>query len=329
MKKILLVALVSVYFCHVNYSQTSEITGKPLVEIFTDFHTIVNDTTKTTGFSLNRAQFGYNFLPGGNFSSTIIINIGNPQDLALVINPRRYAYFREASVTYSKDKLNISFGIANTRIFNYQQKFWGKRYIAPEYQATNGYGTVADLGIVMDYIFNDIVKIDMAVLNGEGYSNIQLDNSLKITSGITITPDKQLAFRLYGDMMRINGVWQNTMIAFAGFKNDLITFGVEASYKSNLEPLQGHDGWGVSTTGAVKIIEKSELFVRFDYSASTQVPGDTLQWNYKRDGSFLIAGIQRTLSNNVKLALNYQGTFPYNPESQISNAVFLNALFKF
>ena len=60
-------------------------------------------------------------------------------------------YFREASVVYTKDKLTINFGIVSTRIFDFQQKFWGKRYLGPEFQAIYGYGSVADLGVVVDY----------------------------------------------------------------------------------------------------------------------------------------------------------------------------------
>ena len=57
------------------------------------------------GLDLNRAYLGYNFMPEGDFSATIIVNIGTPDDLAAGSIPRRYAYFREASVTYTKEKL--------------------------------------------------------------------------------------------------------------------------------------------------------------------------------------------------------------------------------
>ncbi len=59
------------------------------------------------------------------------------------------------------------------------------------------------------------------------------------------------------------------------------------------------------------------------------IPGDIIQWNYTNDGSFAVVGVQYMFSQNVKMALNYQGTYPYNPSRQITDSIFLNALFKF
>jgi hypothetical protein len=329
MKKNLLLLIFSLTWWQILNSQTVVTHGKPIAEIFTDFHYTFNDTSQTTGFGIKRAYLGYNFQPEGNFSSTIIVNIGSPEELSLGSTSRRYAFFREASVTYSKERLNLSFGIASTRIFRFQQRFWGKRYIANSYQALNGYGTVADLGIVMDYIFNDRLTVDLSIMNGQGYSDIQIDNSLKKSIGITITPVNQLSIRLYGDIMKPRGILQATMIAFAGFKNDLITFGAEASYKSNIDLTEGHHAWGLSATGAISLSENTELFARYDYSSSVIVPGDITRWNFLMDRSFAVFGFQYTFSQNVKLALNYQGTYPVYYDREVTDAIFINALFKF
>jgi hypothetical protein len=224
MKSNFLLLFITLTFYQVTNSQIVPTQGKPVAEIFTDFHYNINDTSKTTGFGLNRAYFGYNFIPGGNFSGSVIVTIGTPDDLPPGSTHRRYAYFREASLSWTKDKLNLTFGITGTRIFNYQQQFWGKRYIASTYQQLNGYGFIADLGVVMDYKFNDIFKGDISIMNGEGYSELQLDNSVKTSAGLTITPVRQLAFRLYGDIDKPLGTWQYTLVGFAGFKNELITF---------------------------------------------------------------------------------------------------------
>ena len=329
MKKTLSLLFFTIILIQSASSQALEISGNPIAEIFTDFRLNLGDTVKTTGFGLNRAFLGYNFLPAGNFSGSIIVSIGSPDDLPPGAIHRRYAYCREASLSWTNEKINITFGITGTRIFNYQQKFWGKRYIANTYQSLNGYGFIADLGIVMDYKINDILTADMTVMNGEGYSELQLDNGVKTSAGLTITPSSHLAFRIYGDIDKPTGVWQSTLVGFAGFKNELITIGAEASFKSNLDMIVGHNSWGISGTGAISVTKKSELFVRYDYSTSVLVPGQIMQWNYKKDGSLLIFGAQRTLSPNVKIALDYQGTFPYNPSGKISDAIFVNALFKF
>lgn len=329
MKKILPILIFVVVSLQYTYSQTIGLKGTPFTEIFTDFHLNLNDSAKTTGFGLERAYLGYNYIPGGNFSGSVILNIGSPDELPPGAEPRRYAFFREASMSWTNERINISFGITTTRITNYQQKFWGKRYIANSFQSENGYGIVADLGVVMDYKINDIFSTDITIMNGEGYSDLQLDNSVKTSVGLTITPSSQLAFRLYGDIDKPKGIWQSTLVGFAGFKNEFITIGADVNFKSNIDMAGGHNAWGLSGTGAVSITKKSELFVRYDYSSSVLVPAETMEWNNNMDGSFLVLGLQRTFSPNVKIALDYQGKFPNNLPEKITGAIFVNAVFKF
>jgi hypothetical protein len=219
--------------------------------------------------------------------------------------------------------------MTNTRLFNYQQRFWGKRYVANTYQSLNGYGFIADLGFVADYKFNDIVEVDFTLMNGEGYSDIQLDNSLKPSLGITITPTREIAIRAYSDIIRTNGLWQATMVGFAGYKNDVITIGAEISYKSNLDLVNGHNAWGISGTGGVNLTKKIEFFTRYDYSTSVRSHGEIYQWNLAMDGQFLISGFQYTFNKWVKIALDYQATFPRDKTRSFSDLIFLNGLFKF
>jgi hypothetical protein len=328
-KKILLVLIITISFCQLLNSQTLVSQGKPVGELFTDFHYNPNDTTKTTGFGINRAHLGYNYTPEGNFSALIIINIGTPEDLSEGAIPKRYGYFREASVTYKKEKLTLSFGMVSTRYADFQQGFWGKRYLGPEYQAVYPYGSVADLGMVLDFKISDLLKVDLSLLNGKGYTNIQLDNSLKTAFGLTITTPDKIYFRLYGDIMKPQGVIQTTLIAFAGIKNDLFSIGAEGSYKTKLDLINGHDVWGISATGSIFLNNKTEIFARYDYAASVIIPNEYLQWDYTKDNTFFLGGIQHKLSDNLKIALNFRRMNPYNPGQKTTDAIYLNAHFKF
>jgi len=315
-------------FCRILNSQTIISQGKPVAEIFTDFHYSIDDTTKTTGFGINRAHIGYNYTPDGNFSALIIINIGTPEDLSEGSVPKRYGFFREASIAYKKDKLTVNFGMVSTRYADFQQAFWGKRYLAPEYQAAYGYGSVADIGIVADYRLSDLLKFDLSLLNGKGYTNVQVDNSLKTAFGLTITTSNNIYIRLYGDLMKTQDVLQNTLIGFAGIKNSIFSIGVEYSHKTNLDLLKRHDVWGLSSTGSIFLNKKTEIFVRYDYAASVKAPDEDLQWDYTKDAACFIGGIQRTFNNNFQIALNYRRTNPYDPAKKTSNAIYVNAHFK-
>ena len=329
MRRIISALILAVTVCQSLNSQNLVSQGKPIAEIFTDFHFNLDDSSKTTGFGLERAYLGYNFLPAGNFSGSIIINIGNPDDISPESVRRRYAFFREASIRYTKDDLRISFGITDTHMFDFQQKFWGKRFLAKSFQSINGYGYVADLGIAAEYKFNDIWKGDVEIMNGEGYTDIQLDNGVKTSAGITFTPVKQIAVRIYGDIENPHYRWRYTLIGFLGFRNDLIMIGAEAIFKSNLDMIGGHNAWGLTGTGGVNIFKKTELFVRYDYGTSVIIPGETIRWNSLNDRRFAIIGLQYTFNENVKMALDYQGTFPYSYDKQISETIYVNASFRF
>lgn len=329
MKKNLFALLPLLLACLNSSGQEQQVQGNAIAEIFTDFHININDTSKHTGFALSRAYLGYQFLPGGNFSAKIIVNVGSPEDLVNGATPHRYAYFREASIAWSDERLTVTMGITSTKLFEFQQKFLGKRFIANTYQSINGYGFVADLGVTAEYKVNKVLQADLILMNGEGYNNLQIDNNLRLSMGFTITPTESFAIRLIGDVQNKDGLWQPMAVGFIGFKNDLFTIGGEVSYKSNLDLNKGHHAWGISATGGVNITKNTEIFSRFDYSSSVRVTGDLLQWNYKNDGSFMIAGLQHTFSPNVKIALDYQGTIPYSALRQASDLIYLNALFKF
>jgi hypothetical protein len=329
LKKSCLIIIIS--FASLSYlrSQNQETTGYHVAEIFADFHINTKDDANKSGFNINRAYFGYVYTVDKNFSANLTVNIGSPEDLAPGSADRRYAYFREASITYAKDKLNIAFGMVTARLFNFQQRFWGKRYLANTYQSMNGYGFVADLGVVTDYKFSDKIDMDLSITNGEGYTKLQLDNAVKTGLGITITPVKEVAIRLFSDTQQTHGLWQSTFVGFAGYKNERFTFGAEASFKSNLDLVQGHHAWGISSTGSVSITKKLEFFTRYDYATSVIEAGSDSPWNISKDGQFMINGFQFTFNKVVKVALDNQATFPADKSKSVTNMIYLNALFKF
>jgi hypothetical protein len=328
MKKIFYTLIIIFSSYRMANSQALISQGKPVAEIFTDFHYNIDDTSKTTGFGITRAHFGYHYTPEGDFSALIMINIGAPEDLADGSVSRRYAFFREASIAYKKEKLTMNFGMVSTRYEDFQQGFWGKRYLGPEYQAAYGYGSVADIGVVVDYRLNDLLKIDLALLNGKGYNNVQIDNSLKSAVGLNITTQDNIYIRLYGDLMKTQGVLQNTLIGFAGIKNSIFSIGIEGSHKTNLDLMTGHDVWGFSTTGSIFLNKKNEIFARYDYASSIKDAVEDLQWDYLKDATYFIGGIQRNLNDFLQIALNYRRTNPYNPGQKTTNAIYINAHFK-
>jgi hypothetical protein len=309
-------------------AQVTQPKGTPVMQIITDFHLDLNDTAKTTGFGISRAYLGYNYQADDHFTCRMVLNIGTPEELPQPATPRRYAFFREASIAYTGERIKVSFGIATTRHFDYLQKFWGKRLVANEFEVRNRYGYIADLGVVADYRVSDQISVDMAITNGEGYSNIQLDNGVRGAAGITWKPGNQLSFRFYNDIIDQGGLMQYTASLFGGIDNKYINFGASFHYKTNMEMAEGQDVWGVSSTGAIKLPRSYEVFARYDYAGSVKLEGESDPWNYNKDGSFIIFGVQKTISYNFKLALDYQDNIPWSSDMKSTGFIFLNALFR-
>ncbi len=328
MKKLIFLILLLNVYTIIHSQLAPQFDGKPHAEIFTDFHNNISDTT--TGFGLNRALIGYSFLPVNNFSATVVVNIGSPEDLAPGSESRRYAFFREAFITYGLEKLSFNMGIVKTHLSDYQGRFLGKRYIANTLQGTNGYGYIADLGIQVDYRMNDIIEANFGIMNGEGYCNIQMDNNLKLSGGISIKPSDNLMFRIFGDVINRDGFWQSTVLCFAGIKNERITLGGDLIYKSKPDLIEFQNAWGISGTGAIRLTEKAEIFGRYDHSSTINNSGEEMpSWIYLHDYNFLVAGFQYTFSPNVKMAIDYQGTYAQETGVPALEALYLNAHFKF
>ena len=118
------------------------------------------------------------------------------------------------------------------------------------------------------------------------------------------------------------------MSTFAGVDNKLINFGAAFHYKTNLDKVEGHDGWGISATGSVKLPRSYEIFSRYDFSGSVTTEGEADPWNYMKDGNLLIFGLQKNINANFKLAVDYQDYIPYSSSLPSSGFIFINALFK-
>ena len=328
MKRVLPVLISFFLINQISLSQTPDKKGYPIIEIFTNFHYSINDTSKNSGFGIERAFLGYTYPAGENFSATVVVNISNPDEVVAGTKTRRFAHFREAFISYSKDKLILNMGITKTLMANYQQKFLEKRYIADNLLSMREFGYVSDLGVSACYRFNDLIQADISLMNGKGYSSIQYDNNLKTSLGIYITPGN-LAIRLFGDIMKRENDWQSTMVGFAGFKNDMLTLGAEMSYKKNLGISEGCDAWGFSGTGSVNISDKLDLFARYDWSSSAIIMTDFTRWNHVEDGRLIIGGIEYSYSKKIKFSLNYQGTHPIDINKKASELIYVNSMFRF
>jgi len=302
--------------------------GAPIAKVFANFHAGINPGNNTASFELRRVYLGYKFDLGDRFSSKIILDIGSPNDVADHSLNKRFAYFKNAYLQYKKGKLKIQFGIISTAQFKVQEKIWGHRYIQKTVVDLNRMGSSADLGVCAYYNAADFISFDMGILNGEGYSHIQNDSALKLAIGTTIKPIKGLQLRFYGDIVQktvsqINWVnfisynWKDKMIA--GFEYDMVY---------NYKNISNQQLYVYSAFISYNLLEKWQLFGRYDYTESNAVEGEDDFWRFDKDGRAIISGVQFTVNKRIKFALDYQAWIYRDQDKSNQQFIFLNTEFK-
>lgn len=297
--------------------------------VFSNFHYQLDANRNESAFEVQRAYLGYTYLLSENYTINIKLDIGSPEQESPYDILKRYAYFKNAELIYNYHKLTIHAGLIDLYHFKIQEKYWGHRYIYKSFQDQHKFGSSADLGASAVYKINDFIAADITVMNGEGYNQLQTDNSYKSALGFTINPLKNLTIRLYADYIEQKEI-QTTWSSFIGYQfKEMVKIGAEYNYQSNSGFRKNRNQNGFSGYTSVNISKKFELFGRFDKLWSNTLIGEPYNWNITRDGSAVIAGLQYTPTRNIKIAANYQDWYPYAKNLDNESYFYINLEFKF
>lgn len=293
--------------------------GKPTVKIFTNAHSTFIDGVNTSAFEVQRAYFGYKYNFSENFSTKITLDVGDPGLGKLQMT----AYLKNAALVYKKNNFTANFGLIGLYGFKLQEKHWGYRYLYKSFQDEHKFGSSADLGASFSYKFSDFISADAMILNGEGYKNLQSDNTYKGALGVTLTPVKNLNIRAYYDLMSTD-VDQQTMAFFAGYEADKFKVGAEYNIQSNNKMLEDHDLTGISIYTTVNAGKKFNVFARLDNLSSNKLEGDTDPWNISKNGQAYILGVEYKPTKGVKISPNYQGWSSNVEDSAFESSIYLS-----
>ncbi|MBI9068248.1 MAG: porin [Salinivirgaceae bacterium] len=302
--------------------------GQVYGTIFANFHSELSNTEGEKGFEVKRAYLGYKIKIDEHFSGNIKLDIGSPDDVSEYSLKKRFAYFKNAYLQYEYQNLKVQFGIANCKQFNVQEKFWGYRYVYKSFQDQNKFGPSADIGLFAGYKVNDILSIDAAYTNGEGYSTTQADNDFKASFGLTTTPIKQVTIRLYYDSFTSSEFKQSTVSSFIGIKHSILSVGGEYSYQINNAFEKDHNIYGFSVFGTVNPIEKIKIFARYDQVYSNIIVND-IPWNLANNGSSIISGVEYSPISKVNLSINYQDWLAYASDGTDKHFIYFNLQYSF
>lgn len=285
-------------------SKPEESKGKAIIQVFGNFNSEFDADNCNYGFELERSYLGYEYKLENGLSMKAVMDVGKSSN---VDDYHRLAYIKNAMLSWKTGGLTLNGGLISTTQFNFQEKFWGYRYIMKSFQDQYKFGSSADLGISATYKFNDRISADAIIVNGEGYKKIQQNNGLNYGLGLTVNPITNFYVRLYGGL-NTSGEVEDKDIAniatFAGYKSDKFTMGVEYNYMQNSSFDSNADKDGYSIFASVKLSKTTELYARFDELSSKN------DWNYAADESAAIVGAQFKLGKYVKIAPNFRINMP-------------------
>ena len=265
-------------------TKTEEPKGKAIVQMFGNFHTGFGAENDDRGFELERSYLGYEYKLNKGLTVKGVMDMGKSSDVS---DYHRMAYIKNALVSWKTGNLTLNGGLISTTQFNFQEKFWGYRYIMKSFQDQYKFGSSADLGISATYKFADWISADAIIVNGEGYKKVQKNDGLNYGLGITLAPVKGLQVRLYGGLNEDYEEGKKdimNMAAFIGYKNDKFSIGAEYNQMKNANYKEGADQSGYSVYTTLNLYKKTALYARYDDLLSKN------DWNKAKDESAAIVG---------------------------------------
>jgi len=327
MKKLLTVALILLALFH-GFSQNEEFkaSGSAFALIFANYHQGITDAaSQESAFELVRGYIGYEYNFSPNFYAKINLDIGSPEDLSEFAKERRYAYFKNAYLRYTKNKIKVEFGLIGLKQFKLMEQVWERRYLMKTLADEYKLGSSADLGANLNYTFSDVWDADFTIMNGEGYNNIQTDGIFKYALGTTLKLPENFTSRLHYDFT-YNERLQSTYHIFISYDfSGKANLGGEGIYRTNDGWNDGRERFGYSLYGKYNLKnERFQLFARYDWISSNRLDQEENPWNLSNDGSAIKAGIQFTPIKNIKMALNYHDWVPYAANGETKGFIFLD-----
>ncbi len=285
--------------------------GKPFATLYARAYSgFAGSAANQAAFELVRGYLGYEYTFSPEFFARINLDIGNPDDISPSSGIKRYAFFKNAYLRYSKQSFAVEFGMISLKQFKLQENIWERRYLMKTIADEHKLGYSADLGVNFNYRFSEAFDADFTMTNGEGYKSLQTDNLFKYSIGGTLRAPGNFTSRMVYDMMH-NKIPETTLLVFTSYDfRAKWNLAAEFVRRQNNSWLAGRDIHAWSFYGKYNLTEKYQLFARFDKIDSNILKGETSPWRMANDGAAFIAGIQFRPIPKITLALNYQDWQP-------------------
>ena len=310
---------IILFACFSSLVAVAQTKGNVTGKIFFNYHyDMAEDAEQEGAFEIQKAYFGYNYTFNDKFSAKLFFDVGKDDGSDYTV------YLKAAQLDYkATDWLKFSGGIIGFNQFSDQQKFWGYRYVFKSFQDEYGLGAGTDLGLNAEFKLHKSLKMNLFILNGEGYKKVQDPfGKYKIGGNLVYNPIEALTFKVYysaqdskkmigkePDKILVENPTVTNLALFAGYDfNRKFRIGAEynAMYdgKKYSDAALDHDLQGFSIYSTYVINDKFEIFGRYDQLGSNKVGTATSSWNASKDGSAILAGIQYLPVEGVSSSLN-------------------------
>lgn len=302
--------------------------GDAVITIFSDFHSGFGSSNDDRGFGLERAYIGYGYKLPQDLEIKAVMDFGMSDD---VNDSHRIGFIKNVFLRWKRGGLTLSGGMISTTQFKFQESFWGKRYVMKSFQDEYGFGSSADLAVSAEYKVNDFIAFDGIVANGEGYKQVQVDDGLLYGVGLTLGYFNGFVFRAYASyneaadgLKTDEGVQYRgevNLACFAGFRNEIVSLGVEYNMMMNSGFVNDANRSGTSVYATVNLNDNIGLYGRWDYLSSKE------SWDKTSDGMAGIAGLEIKLGEYVRLSPNFRIWKPFDDSVKNQTYFYLNASF--
>lgn len=299
--------------------------GEPILKIFGNYHHGISEqVAEQTAFEITRAYLGYRHQWSTHWKAEIKLDIGSPDDVSQYSLIRRYAYFKNAYIHYNNDQWNVGVGLVDMLHISIPERYWGHRYIMKDFQDAYQFGPKADIGAFGMFKATSWLSVDGFMVNGEGYKNLQRDNVYRYGGGLSVYPYKGLILRVHYDLAPKESTQQNLSL-FAGFQQaNKYSIGLLGVYQINANFQYNKDLFGYSVFGMYSFAKQWEVFLRYDTLRSSLLAEMNMPWALSDDGSALVGGIQYTVTDFLKVSVNYQDWYGYAKNGVEKSYLFVN-----
>ncbi len=263
-----------------------------------------NFDRNSSSFRLNRLHFGYRYQYNEHlYFNGLIESAREDYDPSGDYNGITNLF--EFCLGFDYEKLSGKLGLIGTELNQQQEKLWKKRYVDKVFADKYGFAPTNDFGGIVIFKPINLLNIDVAITNGEGHKNAQMDSSFRYALGITLNIPGNFVFRVYNDLVPSSGSTQINTIAIAGYQTNELSLGLEWNQQTNKEFIEDFTYGGFSGYGSYAFIEKFTVFARYDYLSSS-IPSILPGSYITSTGSLTITGIEYKIHEKIVTALNYR-----------------------